>query len=85
MKRLKVMNRMVKAAHICEQQTPWGCPTSLFFYRVEAGLVSAGVKVGDKPPPYAVLESKHNDYGEDHASKTELWAADALVCPGKYL
>ncbi len=34
-----------------------GCLKSRFFYRVAAGLVSAGIQVGDKPPPYAVLES----------------------------
>ena len=34
--------------------------------------MSAGIEVGDKPPPYAMLETEYIYSGEDDALTTEL-------------
>ena len=57
-----------------------GCLKSRLFFRVAAGLVSAQIEVGGKPPPYAVLESEHINICEDGAFTTEFW--DSLQAVG---
>ena len=57
-----------------------GCLISRLFYHVAAGLVSAGIEVGDKPPPCAELETEYKYSGEDDALTTEF--LDNLLAVG---
>jgi hypothetical protein len=53
-------------------QTGRGCPKSRFFYRVAAGLVSAGIE-GRRKAPYARLGDALMNSVSHHLGVANLW------------